>query len=299
MTGWISLHRSIQKHWIFEENRKFSRFEAWVDILLMVNHSDNKIMLDGKLVTVKRGQRVTSLRQLGERWNWSITKVDKFLKILETDEMLVVKKDTKKTVLTVVNYDDYQDEDSKKRHRKDSEKTVKRHRNNTEKTQKETNNNDNKENNENNENNEKKKATAFDFFQNNGFGFITQYTIDDLNYYLDSFENDSDEIITAALKIAKDRNKTTWGYAKSILNNWLNTNLQSIEQVRAHEIQQKNMREQKPYKPNALRSKEMTPKWLENPKTNNEPNANSDDNLDKDRELFLKQLKAKETNNTN
>lgn len=298
MTGWISLHRSIQKHWLFEEKRKFSRFEAWIDILLMVNHSDNKIILDGELVTVKRGQRVTSLRQLGERWNWSITKVDKFLKILETDEMLSVKKDTKKTVLTVVNYDDYQDEDSKKRHRNNSEKTVKRHRNNTEKTQKKTNNNDNKENNENNENNEK-KATAFDFFQNNGFGLITQYTIEDLNYYLDTFENDSDEIVTAALKIAKDRNNTSWGYAKGILNNWLNTNLQSIEQVRAHEIQQKNKREQKSYKPNALKSKEMTPDWLENPKTNDEPNTKSDDSLEKDRQAFLEQLKAKETNNTN
>ena len=136
MTGWISLHRSIQKHWLFEEKRKFSRFEAWIDILLMVNHTDNKIMHDGDLITVKRGQRITSLRQLGERWSWSITKVDKYLKTLESDGMLVVKKDTKKTVLTVVNYDDYQDGDFKKRHRKDSEKTEKKHRSNTEKTQK-------------------------------------------------------------------------------------------------------------------------------------------------------------------
>lgn len=133
MTGWISLHRSIQKHWLFEEKRKFSRFEAWIDILMMVNHTDNKIMHDGDLITVKRGQRITSLRQLGERWSWSITKVDKYLKILESDGMLDVKKDTKKTVLTVVNYDDYQDEDLKKRRRNDSEKTEKK---NTEVTQK-------------------------------------------------------------------------------------------------------------------------------------------------------------------
>ena len=86
--------------------------------------------------------------------------------------------------------------------------------------------------------NEKKKVTAFDFFQDNGFGFITPYNLDDLNYYLDSFENDSDEIVTASLKIAKDRNKVTWGYAKSILNTWLNANLKSIEQVRAFEKQQ-------------------------------------------------------------
>ena len=53
----------------------------------------------------------------------------------------------------------------------------------------------------------RKNHSAFDFFQNNGFGFITQYTAEDINYYLDSFENDSDEIVIAALKLAKDRNK--------------------------------------------------------------------------------------------
>ena len=89
-----------------------------------------------------------------------------------------------------------------------------------------------------NDENEKKKAAAFDFFQDNGFGFITPYNLDDLNYYLDSFENDSDQIVTASLKIAKDRNKVTWGYAKSILNTWLNANLKSIEQIRAFEKQQ-------------------------------------------------------------
>ncbi|HCQ3401096.1 TPA: DnaD domain protein, partial [Staphylococcus aureus] len=124
-----------------------------------------------------------------------------------------------------------------------------------------TNNNDNKDNNEKNVNNEKKKTTAFDFFQDNGFGFITSYNLDDLNYYLDSFENDSDEIVTASLKIAKDRNKVTWGYAKSILNTWLNANLKSIEQVRAFEKQQLESKKQN-YKPFVKQSKEKTPKWL-------------------------------------
>ncbi|HDT6676628.1 TPA: DNA replication protein DnaD, partial [Staphylococcus aureus M0060] len=32
-----------------------------------------------------------------------------------------------------------------------------------------------------NDENEKKKAVAFDFFQDNGFGFITPYNLDDLN----------------------------------------------------------------------------------------------------------------------
>ena len=49
---------------------------------------------------------------------------------------------------------------------------------------------------------------------------------------LSMFENDSDEIVIAALKLAKDRNKVSWGYTKGILNTWLQTNLNSIDQVK-------------------------------------------------------------------
>ncbi|HEH2853602.1 TPA: DnaD domain protein [Staphylococcus aureus] len=139
--------------------------------------------------------------------------------------------------------------------------------------------------------NEKKKATAFDFFQDNGFGFITSYNLDDLNYYLDSFENDSDEIVTASLKIAKDRNKVTWGYAKSILNTWLNANLKSIEQVRAFEKQQLESKKQN-YKPFVKQSKEKTPKWLTDG-TRETKTPEVDENLEKDREAFIKRLNSK------
>lgn len=154
-----------------------------------------------------------------------------------------------------------------------------------------TNNNDNKDNNEKNVNNEKKKVTAFDFFQDNGFGFITPYNLDDLNYYLDSFENDSDQIVTASLKIAKDRNKVTWGYAKSILNTWLNANLKSIEQVRAFEKQQLESKKQN-YKPFVKQSKEKTPKWLTD-STRETKTPEVDENLEKDREAFIKRLNSK------
>lgn len=302
MTGWISLDRSIRKHWLFTEKRTFSKFEAWIYLLMEANHSQGKVPIGNQIVTVERGQNLTSKLKLSENFNWSRKKLDAYLQVLEREQMIHIKSTSKYTLITIANYDFYQSEEGRSAHQKNIKRTSNAHQSHNERTsnahQTHTNNNDNKKKNDNNEKNEKKKVTAFDFFQNNGFGFITQYTIDDLNYYLDSFENDSDEIVTAALKIAKDRNKATWGYAKGILNNWLNTNLQSIDQVRAYEVQQKEMRNQKSYKPNALKSKEMTPKWLENPKTNDEPDTKSDDSLEKDRELFLKQLKAKETNNT-
>ena len=110
MSGWISIHRKIQDHWLWKE-KPFDKRSAWIDILLMVNHEDKKVLLRNELIEVKRGSRITSIRQLCERWGWSNTKVKNFLNLLEKDNMLIVKSDSKKTTLTVVNYNDYQDKD--------------------------------------------------------------------------------------------------------------------------------------------------------------------------------------------
>ncbi|QOA89730.1 DnaD domain-containing protein [Staphylococcus aureus] len=295
MTGWISIDRSIQNHWLFKEKRTFSKFEAWIYLLMEANHSKAKVPIGNQIVTVERGQRLTSILTLSDLFNWSRFKVKTFLDLLESDGMLEVKTTSKYTLITIVNYDFYQSEQGRNQHQNNIKPTSKQHQSNINPTSKQhqtnTNNNDNKDNNEKNVNNEKKKAAAFDFFQDNGFGFITPYNLDDLNYYLDSFENDSDQIVTASLKIAKDRNKVTWGYAKSILNTWLNANLKSIEQVRAFEKQQLESKKQtnKPYvKP----SKEKTPKWLTD-STRETKTPEVDENLEKDREAFIKRLNSK------
>ncbi|HHM4160499.1 TPA: DnaD domain protein, partial [Staphylococcus aureus] len=282
-------------HWLFKEKRTFSKFEAWIYLLMEANHSKAKVPIGNQIVTVERGQRLTSILTLSDLFNWSRFKVKTFLDLLESDGMLEVKTTSKYTLITIVNYDFYQSEQGRNQHQNDIKPTSKQHQSNINPTSKQhqtnTNNNDNKDNNEKNVNNEKKKTTAFDFFQDNGFGFITSYNLDDLNYYLDSFENDSDEIVTASLKIAKDRNKVTWGYAKSILNTWLNANLKSIEQVRAFEKQQLESKKQN-YKPFVKQSKEKTPKWLTD-STRETKTPEVDENLEKDREAFIKRLNSK------
>lgn len=128
--GWIALHRNIRDHWVYQEKRVFSKYEAWLDLLMDANHQDNKFVFDGKLVEVERGQKVTSIRQLSERWGWSRTKVTDFLTLLEKDKMLVRKSDSKKTVLTIVNYDIYQNQEQEKSHSNDTEKPQKSTNNN-------------------------------------------------------------------------------------------------------------------------------------------------------------------------
>ena len=132
--GWISLDRKIQEHWVWED-KPFAKGQAWTDLLMMANHEDKKVSLGNEIITVKRGSRVTSMGKLASRWGWSRKKVYSFLNQLESDRMIERKSDTKKTVVTIVNYDDYQ-------RVRNAKETPKKRKGNATETRRNTNNND-------------------------------------------------------------------------------------------------------------------------------------------------------------
>lgn len=147
--GWISIHRQLQQHWLWED-KPFSRGQAWIDLLLSANHCDNKFLFGGELLEVKAGSFITSELKLAERWGWSKTKVRSFLEVLSNDGMIKKISDRKKTTIFIENYSVYQVSET-------TEKPLKNQRKTTEKPLKNTNNNENNENNDNNDNNEDKK----------------------------------------------------------------------------------------------------------------------------------------------
>ena len=137
--GWISLHRKIQDN-ILWQDKPFSKGQAWIDLLLSANHKKNEVLLGNEVIEVEPGQFVTSIRKLADRWGWSNTKINNFFKLLEKKDMATKKSDTKKTVIKVHKYKDYQGLTNYK----NDTKTHQKHNENTSKTyQKHTNNNDN------------------------------------------------------------------------------------------------------------------------------------------------------------
>ena len=108
MEGWIKLSRSLLEHeiWLCE---KFSKGQAWVDLLLMANHKDAKIVIGGSMETVKRGSLMTSISKLANRWKWNRRTVRRWLGMCSHDGMASVKTCAGKyTTITIENYEKWQ-----------------------------------------------------------------------------------------------------------------------------------------------------------------------------------------------
>lgn len=137
--GYIKLHRKICDNPLFKEKRKFSKFEAWIDIILSASHCDNEFMLGFEPIKLKRGEYITSEVKLAKKWSWHRETVRRFLELLADKEMLVKNSTTKYTRLTVVNYGIYQDNHTAKR-------TSRRQQDDSEPTQSINDKNDNNDN---------------------------------------------------------------------------------------------------------------------------------------------------------
>ena len=93
---------------LYKQKRKFSKFEAWIDILLSVNHREGKVLIDYSVETVKRGEFITSEVKLANKWNWDRKTVRKFLTLLQQEEMILKSSTKRWTSITVINWDKYQ-----------------------------------------------------------------------------------------------------------------------------------------------------------------------------------------------
>lgn len=106
--GWIKLNRQMQDHWIWNDG-EYDKAHAWIDLIMLANHEDKDVVFDYEVVKICRGQFITSIRKLANRWKWSTERTLKYLRLLEQAEMVHRDSNTKRTLITIVNYDKYQD----------------------------------------------------------------------------------------------------------------------------------------------------------------------------------------------
>lgn len=124
MEDFVPLQRSFFAHYLWAEERVFSRAEAWLDLVSLAAYQPHKRMVAGVLVAVERGGIVATERFLSDRWKWSRTKVRAFTDLLKSDGMISVKKDHETTVLILCNYEKYNTAQTGKRPQKNQRETT-------------------------------------------------------------------------------------------------------------------------------------------------------------------------------
>jgi hypothetical protein len=145
INNYIPVSRKLFEHHLWCEERVYSRFEAWLDLLQSTRFEDTKLLIGNRWIEVKRGQNLVSLRYLSGRWQWSTKKVNAFLELLIHDAMIKKEtpKETGQTVITICNYEKYNPDYEKWKQQKKQEGNSK------ETARKQEGNKINKENNEN------------------------------------------------------------------------------------------------------------------------------------------------------
>ena len=125
--SFIKIDRRIFNHWVFDDPWSF---KAWIDLIGLANFEPSNFAINGRMFNVERGELIRSQQTLARRWNCSVSKVRKFLSMLESDGMIVLKSELLATRIKIAQYEDYQGIEPKqetgKKHEKNAEKTQKK-----------------------------------------------------------------------------------------------------------------------------------------------------------------------------
>lgn len=230
MGGWIKIHRKIQNHWLWQEKRKFSKFEAWISLLLKANHTDTKVLIGNEIIDVKAGSFITSEVKLSEEWNWSRNTTRKFLMLLKNEKMLNKICTANYTTISIENWALYQfkGQEVEQQSEQQSEQVVNSGLN-TDKNIKNI-----KEVEEVVKEKTDDEKNYLKCYMENINPLITPYEIEILNSYTDDLE---EELIIKAIQDAVAHNVRTLAYVKSILNRYVNQGISKLEQLNILEKQ--------------------------------------------------------------
>lgn len=111
--GWIKTYRSFLKwEWYNDINTK----TLFIHLLLTANYEDKK----WRGIDVKRGELITSLSHLSEETRLSVRQVRTSLNKLKSTGEITTKPTSKYTLISIVNYSNYQDVEESNDKQKDT-----------------------------------------------------------------------------------------------------------------------------------------------------------------------------------
>jgi hypothetical protein len=107
--SFVPINRKFFDHPFWKEERTYSKAEAWLYLIQAARFEDSKAteLIGGQMVSWTRGQLPASLRFLAGKWKWDKNKVDRFLQLLESEQMITRHQVNGQTIIELTNFEKY------------------------------------------------------------------------------------------------------------------------------------------------------------------------------------------------
>ena len=294
MTGWIKLHRKLLDSPIFQNEKLFKVFAY---CLMKASHKEHTQLVGRRVVHLQKGKFVFGRKRASEELRLKESTVRDYVKLLEKLGTIDIKSDNKFSVITVVNWAIYQNDEEISDSKNDKKSTTNQHQMDSKSTtnQQQINTNKNVKNVENDKNEKNEKnvvvgddfATIYNLYQENIEQIPSPITTEKLTQDMDHYGK---ELVAYAIRKAALNNSHNYKFIDYLLKDWRKRNLTTIKAVEQYEQQRQEQKEQS-YQPKVTQSREKTPEWLKNRNQEKEI-VNDDPEFEKLRLQFQKQLES-------
>jgi hypothetical protein len=86
----------------------FTHREAWCWLIEKALWKELPVKVNGPVLLLKRGQLSYSIRYMAKGWEWTNSKVERFLSRLKSEAMIETSAETGQLVITICNYNKFQ-----------------------------------------------------------------------------------------------------------------------------------------------------------------------------------------------
>jgi hypothetical protein len=105
--GVFAVDRGLFDHPAFAKE-PFTEREAWIWLIKEAAWKDRAVRAGTSVIKLKRGECAHSYRFMADIWQWSKSRVERFVNRLKTETLVMTRNGTGVTVITICKYDEYQ-----------------------------------------------------------------------------------------------------------------------------------------------------------------------------------------------
>ena len=107
MEGWVKIHRKLLDNPIVCKDTDY--LAVWVYLLLNATYKPFEVLFKGKKITLVPGQLITGRKKIADDLKINESKVKRILIELESDQQIDRERSSQNSLISIVNWNKYQD----------------------------------------------------------------------------------------------------------------------------------------------------------------------------------------------